>query len=118
MSDKYTEALSFAKEQVSKLSYRLECALNIPCRSYYEKLELFYYTAISALTEMQNREQGCEHCNGYKDIVTDRYGNTVNLNQRHDGLGYYIEYDGSGESLEAYISYCPMCGRRLKDGAK
>lgn len=31
------EALNFAVEMRDKLSYRLECALNVPARSYYEK---------------------------------------------------------------------------------
>lgn len=32
------EALKFAVEVRDKLSYRLECALKVPARSYYEKL--------------------------------------------------------------------------------
>ena len=49
------EALKFAEEMQSKLSYRLECAQNIPARSYYEKQDEMLTRAIAALREKEER---------------------------------------------------------------
>lgn len=50
------EALKFAEEMQSKLSYRLECAQNVPARSYYEKQDEMLIRAIAALREQEKRE--------------------------------------------------------------
>ena len=50
------EALKFAEEMKSKLSYRLECAQNVPARSYYEKQDEMLIRAIAALREQEKRE--------------------------------------------------------------
>lgn len=50
------EALKFAEEMHSKLSYRLECAQNVPARSYYEKQDEMLIRAIAALREREKRE--------------------------------------------------------------
>lgn len=49
------EALKFAEEMKSKLSYRLECSQNIPARSYYEKQDEMLTRAIAALREKEVR---------------------------------------------------------------
>ena len=49
------EALKFAEEMHSKLSYRLECAQNVPARSYYEKQDEMLIRAIVALREQEKR---------------------------------------------------------------
>ena len=50
------EALNFAEEMRDKLSYRLECADNVPARSYYEKQWEMLIQAIVALREQEQRE--------------------------------------------------------------
>ena len=49
------EALKFAEEMQSKLSYRLECAQNVPARSYYEKQDEMLTRAIAAMRELEER---------------------------------------------------------------
>lgn len=43
------DALEFLAAEQDKLSHRLECALKVPCRAYYEKLSEAYIQAIFAL---------------------------------------------------------------------
>lgn len=50
-----SEALKFAEEMKSKISYRLECAATVPARSYYEKQDEMLTRAIAALREQEKR---------------------------------------------------------------
>jgi len=64
---KRTETLLFLRNEQDKLSYRLECSEKIPCRSYYEDLEMAYTQAIFAMEENANlRNELCQLCGKYK----------------------------------------------------
>ena len=51
-----TEALKFAEEMKSKISYRLECAATVPARSYCEKQDEMLTCAISAMRDREKRK--------------------------------------------------------------
>ncbi len=50
------EALKFAEEMKSKISYRLECAATVPARSYCEKQDEMLTCAIAAMRDREKRE--------------------------------------------------------------
>ena len=89
-------------KQVSDLDTKLH--LNI---SNYDLL-----TAIEALREKQEREKGCEWCNGklkkYQSSIQD--GSFARITPNKPEL-YVLAKD----TLSTYfdINYCPMCGRKL-----
>ena len=63
--------------------------------------------AIAALREQEQREQGCEYCNGLPDV------------QRED----FTMPNASKKDYDIVkINFCPMCGRKLtkppKEGAE
>ena len=61
------DALEFLAAEQDKLSHRLECALKVPCRAYYEKLSEAYIQAIFALKENRTlRNELCLKCGMYK----------------------------------------------------
>ena len=61
-----TEALAFLTAERDKLSYRLE-GYNVPCRSYYEKLDEAYTQAIFAMRDNADlRNELCLRCGKYK----------------------------------------------------
>lgn len=51
------EALDFAKERLSTISYHLECTDRLPCRSFYEKQEEMLIQAVIALQEKVRRDE-------------------------------------------------------------
>lgn len=71
----------------------------------YENRDLYYNTALAAMREQLERENGCEYCNAE---VMD--GNPI----FHYHADHYI---GNGKFSKAGTAahHCPMCGRRLKE---
>lgn len=86
------EALKYAEERLSTISYQLECQSILPCRSFYEKQQGMLVQAVIALRSEQEREKGCEYCdNDYYMEDTDLHGLDKIKNR-----------------------FCPFCGRKLE----
>lgn len=57
------------------------------------------YMALAALREQEQREQGCGWCDHFE------------LDPQ------YLIGEGNGMYKELIFHFCPMCGRKLKEGA-
>lgn len=62
--------------------------------------------AISAL-EREEREKGCEYCNGIKMMHGDFSGTGPGNDDEHE---YCVYTDETPD-----FNYCPMCGKRIGD---
>ena len=109
-NEETTKTLS---DYISGVDYRLECALKVPCRSFYEKLSMAVNRALSALRENQEREKGCEYCADREDLA---FG--------HDSMkrvgsiyidGNLLVADLYSESMAVAVCFCPMCGKALRE---
>lgn len=84
------EALKFAEEMKSKISYRLECAATVPARSYYEKQDEMLTCAIAAMRDRQERENP-------KPLTLDELRGMVGewvwvvVSYEHDGTPFQCE---------------------------
>ncbi|MFA5659132.1 MAG: hypothetical protein WC900_07595 [Oscillospiraceae bacterium] len=85
------EALDFAKERLSRISYLLEKA-DTPCESFYEKQEEMLIQAVLAMEEQAERKRGCKMCNSDVPMLFDTF----------TGM------DGNP------VNFCPNCGRDLR----
>ena len=70
---------------------------------------------IAALREQEQREQGCEYCREYKSIV-EVNGDFISLYET-TSKGVFLEACTCDVVLEAKVPFCPMCGRKLREGA-
>lgn len=71
--------------------------------------------AIAALKEKQEREKGCEYCLQGEDLV---YGlDTMQRTGRIYIDGNLLTADLYSESMAVAVCCCPMCGRKLDNGA-
>ena len=72
--------------------------------------------AFEALREQEQREQGCKYCREYESIV-EVNGDFISFDETIS-KGIFLEACTCDVVLEAKVSFCPMCGRKLKEGAE
>ena len=90
--------------------------------SYREAMEM----AIDALREQEQREQGCEYC---RPPFRNLFSVTIDPETGEEIITIFVDCDG--QALRLYddnpynpqidkvpINFCPMCGRKLKEGAE
>lgn len=65
-----------------------------------------YNMALAALREQAQREQGCEYCFRAK-WISGAFSASGPADETHV---FVVPYDGD-------VNFCPMCGRKLKEGA-
>ena len=77
------------------------------------------YMALTALREQEQREQGCEYCDGTEKDLYYQDGAYSQMNDLVYISGNRIECDFGCKAWGAFeINFCPMCGRKLKEGAE
>lgn len=106
MSD-YEKAIKFLSNYVGGIDYRLECALKVPCRSFYEKMSDAIHTVLRAFRAQAEQSKGCIEC---EDIPNG----AIKLMKIAGKFEYVMKI--ANEWL--IVSYCPYCGRQLKEDAK
>lgn len=75
--------------------------------------------AITALREQEQRELGCEYCDGTETDLYYQDGACHQMNDRVYIAGNRVECDFGCKAWGAFeIRFCPMCGRKLKEGAE
>lgn len=99
------EALDFAKERLSRISYLLEKS-DTPCKSFYEKQEEMLIQAVLAMEEQADREKGCDFCKVYGEFVKEIYVDTE--------MTAYSKNEIGCKCLCGPLKFCPMCGRDLR----
>lgn len=106
-------------EALELYEYLRYACLNV---KYKQAIDL----AFDALREQERREQGCEYC---KPPFRNLFAVTIDPETGEDITTIFIDCDG--QSLRLYddnpnnpqidkvsIKFCPMCGRKLKEGAE
>ena len=53
----------------------------------------------------------CEYCEGEKPLIGDFSGGALIENGN-----ILVAYEGCSDCAKGRINYCPMCGRKLKEG--
>lgn len=75
--------------------------------------------ALAALREQEQREQGCEYCDGTEKDLYYQDGACAQMIDLVYISGNRIECDFGCKAWGSFeIKYCPMCGRKLKKGAE
>lgn len=71
--------------------------------------------AISALREREDRNSGCEFCDGSERSMLFRIGACAAMNDEVYVSGDAIIIDFGCKAYDTVkIGFCPMCGRKLK----
>ena len=79
----------------------------------WKKQAEIHKLALAALREQEQREQGCEFCNNRDADTLWEPGEDHEFRLYQNGL-YYFDHAFGWEGTE--VNFCPMCGRKLKEG--
>ena len=110
------EAIAYWEGLHKTFSHQLEKEENHFGRMHLQTTLDVLDTTIAALREQEQREQGCEYCREYKSIVEEN-GDFISLDAT-TSKGVFLEACTCDVVLEAKVPFCPMCGRKLKEGAE
>lgn len=98
--EEYTKLITANAKQVEQLNKMME---------KYDNISKERYKSLKS----QNSNEGCEFCNGKKEITLEK-GLDIGLSNKK--LDFYSHACACGYfEYELKINYCPMCGRRLGD---
>ena len=97
--EEYTKLITANAKQVEQLNKMMEKYDNIS----KERCELL---------KSQNNNEGCDFCNGKKEITLEK-GLDIGLSNNKLDFYYQTCVCGFFED-ELKINYCPMCGKRLE----
>lgn len=96
---------------------RLSAYTGNPC--YTVEHQEACYMAVAALREQEQREQGCEYCDGTEKDLYYQDGACAQMIDLVYISGNRIECDFGCKAWGAFeINFCPMCGRKLTEGAE